>query len=521
MHPNRSFFTPNNKIIPPHKQRRFRFVAAGCGQSLNPPPSKIVSACAMNKNIPAGVGKVSNVSPFRHRYAVLIIVLASVLMAVIDGTVVNIALPSMTRFFAVDLSDSQWTITAYLITMTSLLLVFGKVSEYFGRARLFFIGIIIFTASSLACGLSTGLPELILFRIIQGAGAAMLFSISSALIFATTPPAERGRAMGYIGATVAIGSITGPVVGGFVVDTLGWQYIFFINIPIGILLIAAAAAYLRIDENRTASFSLDGYGSAAMIVMFVSLIIALGNLADTGGITPTAIISGAVSLIALALFIRHERRCPAPLLDLSVFSYGAFLFPVIAVMVAFVANFMLAVVGPFYFEGVMGYSPSQVGTIFLVSPVIMVIVAPIAGSLYDRHPTRNYAVLGMGIATIAFLLLSYCALTRSLPGIIVAFVLFGIGFGLFQSPNNTAIMNALPKEQLSTASSVIATSRNLGMALGVSLGSILLTFQLLTTGYGGDVITADPTLLAISISRIMAVSAILCVFVILLSSLKR
>jgi EmrB/QacA subfamily drug resistance transporter len=349
----------------------------------------------------------------------------------------------------------------------------------------------------------------------------MLFSISSALIFVTTPPAERGRAMGYLGATVAIGSIAGPIVGGFVVDSLGWQYIFFINIPIGILLIAAAAQYLRIDEKRTDSLSLDWHGSVAMVVMFVALIIALGSLADTGVITLSAIIPGAAFLLALALFIRHERRCPAPLLDLSVFSNRVFLFPVIAVVLVFVANFMMAVVGPFYFEGVLGYRPSQVGLAFLINPAVMVIVAPIAGSLYDRHPARNYAAFGMGITTIAFLLLSYCALTQNVSGILVAFVLLGIGVGLFQSPNNTAILSALPNEQLSTASSVIATSRNLGMALGVSLGSILLSFQLLTAGYGGDVITADPALLAVSISRIMAVSAILCVIVVILSLLKR
>ncbi|MDO9550524.1 MAG: MFS transporter [Methanoregula sp.] len=475
----------------------------------------------MNENILATGMKPSEVSPFRHRYAVLFIVLVSVLMAVIDGTVVNIALPSMTRFFAVDLSDSQWTITAYLVTMTSLLLVFGKVSEYVGRARLFFVGIIIFTGSSLACGLSTGLPELILFRVIQGAGAAMLFSISSALVFDTTPPAERGRAMGYLGSTVAIGSIAGPVVGGFVVDSLGWQYIFFINIPIGLLLIAAAAVYFRIDEKKTASLSLDWHGSGAMVAMFVSLIIALGSMADAGEITLTAIISGTVFFLALALFIWHERRCPAPLLDLSVFSHRAFLFPVIAVLLVFVANFMMAVVGPFYFEGVMGYRPSQVGLVFLINPAIMVIVAPIAGSLYDRHPDRNYAALGMGMTAFAFLLLSYCTLTQNIPGILIAFVIFGIGFGLFQSPNNTAILSALPKAQLSTASSVIATSRNLGMALGVSLGSILLSFQLLAAGYSGDIITADPALLAVSISRIMAVSAVLCIVVVLLSLMKR
>jgi EmrB/QacA subfamily drug resistance transporter len=475
----------------------------------------------MNETIPGAGGKVRDASPFRHRYAVLFIVLASVLMAVIDGTVVNIALPSMTRFFGVDLADSQWTITAYLVTMTSLLLVFGKVSEHVGRARLFFVGIIIFTASSLACGLSPGLPELILFRVIQGAGAAMLFSISSALIFETTPAAERGRAMGYLGSTVAIGSIMGPIVGGFVVDSLGWQYIFFINIPIGIFLIAAAARYLRIDETLTASLSLDWHGSAAMIAMFVALIIALGSLADTGSITLAAIISGVVFLFALALFIWHERRCPAPLLDLSVFSRRAFLLPVIAVVLVFVANFMMAVVGPFYLEGVMGYRPSQVGLVFLINPAVMVIVAPIAGSLYDRHPARNYAALGMGITGLAFVLLAYCTLTREISGILIAFAFLGIGVGLFQSPNNTAILSALPKEQLSTASSVIATGRNLGMALGVSLGSILLSFQLMAAGYGGDVIAADPALLAVSISHIMIFSAVLCVIVVVLSSLKR
>ena len=327
--------------------------------------------------------------------------------------------------------------------------------------------------------------------------------------------------MGYLGATVAVGSIAGPVLGGLVVDSLGWQYIFFINIPIGILLIAAAAAYLRIDEKRTASLSLDWYGSAAMIVMFVFLILMLGSLADEGVITLSAIFSCVIFLLALALFIWYERRCPAPLLDLSVFSNRSFLFPVIAVVLAFVANFMMAVAGPFYFEGVLGYRPSQVGLVFLITPAVMVIVAPIAGSLYDRHPDRNYAALGMGITAFAFLLLSYYALTQNVSGILVAFVLFGIGVGLFQSPNNTAILSALPKEQLSTASSVIATGRNLGMALGVSLGSILLSFQLMGAGYDGDVLTADPVLLAVSVSRIMAVSAVLCVIVVLLSSVKR
>lgn len=457
---------------------------------------------------------------YRHRYAVLLIVLVAVIMAVIDGTVVNIALPTMTRFFAVDLADTQWTITAYLITMTSLLLVFGKVSEYTGRARLFTFGIFIFTASSLACGLSQNLSELVIFRVMQGAGAAMLFSISSAVIFATTPPEERGRAMGYIGSTVAVGSILGPIVGGFVVDALGWEYIFFINIPIGIVLILAALRYLRLDEIRSKKLDLDWHGSAAMILMFIALIYALGSIAAETMVTPVAIGAGIVFLAAFFIFIRHERHCPAPLVDLSIFANPSFFFPIIALVIVFIANFMMAVVGPFYLEGVMGYHPSQVGMIFLINPAAMVVIAPIAGWLYDRRKTPLYATAGMVISALAFFILAFCAITRNIAGIIGGFALLGIGVGLFQTPNNTAIMSALPAKHLSVASSVTATGRNLGMALGVSLGSILLSVQLAMSGYRGEVMSADPSVLASAVSSIMVLSGVLCVMVTLLTLKK-
>jgi len=441
-------------------------------------------------------------------------------MAVIDGTVVNIALPSITRHYSTDLADTQWTITAYLITMTSLLLVFGQLSDYIGRARLFFVGICIFTASSLACGLSANLPSLIFFRILQASGAAMLFSISSALIFATTPASERGRAMGYLGSTVAIGSIAGPVLGGFIVDSLGWEYIFFINIPLGMLLIIAALKFLQFGTRDQPVLTLDIHGSLAMVGTFVSLILVLGNLSADLAITPLIIVEGMVFFASLGFFVWHEKRCPAPLLNLSLFSNRMFLLPVIGLVLVFTANFMMAVVGPFYFEGVLGYYPSQVGLVFLINPAVMVIVAPAAGALYDRYPKRNFSSAGMLITSLAFLILAYCAITRQVPGMLFAFVLFGIGVGLFQSPNNTTIMSALPRQHMAVASSVTATGRNLGMALGVSFGSILLTLQLGSEGYHGAVLDADPALLALSISRIMVVSAILCILVALLT-LKR
>jgi MFS family permease len=326
--------------------------------------------------------------------------------------------------------------------------------------------------------------------------------------------------MGYLGSTVAIGSIAGPVLGGFIVDSLGWEYIFFINIPLGMLLIIAALKFLQFGTREQPALTLDIHGSVAMVGTFVSLILVLGNLSADLAITPVIIIECMVFFASLGFFVWHEKRCPDPLLNLALFSNRMFLLPVIGLVLVFTANFMMAVVGPFYFEGVLGYYPSQVGLVFLINPAVMVIVAPAAGALYDRYPKRNFSSAGMLITSAAFVMLAYFALTREVPGMLFAFVLFGIGVGLFQSPNNTTIMSALPRQHMAVASSVTATGRNLGMALGVSFGSILLTLQLGSAGYHGAVLDADPALLAVSISRIMVVSAILCLLVALIT-LKR
>lgn len=161
----------------------------------------------------------------RNRYIVLLLVLTGVLMAVVDGSVVSIALPTITKYFDVSIAQSQMIMTSYLVTLTSLLMIFGKVAEYVGKAKLFWLGVAFFSFSSLACGISTSLELLVICRIIQATGAAMMFSISSAIIFQAFPRGEQGRAMGYIGATVAIGSILGPTLGGIIVDLLGWTYI--------------------------------------------------------------------------------------------------------------------------------------------------------------------------------------------------------------------------------------------------------------------------------------------------------
>ncbi len=446
----------------------------------------------------------------RNRTVIMLMVLIGTAMAVVDGIVVSIALPTITDFFAVGVTGSQWVITGYLVTETSLLLIFGKISEYTGKRKLFLAGIALFTLSSLACGLSTSLTELVLFRVLQATGGAMIFSITAAMLFEIFPTGEQGRAMGYVGATIAIASLAAPVLGGFLTDAVGWEYIFLINVPIGAVIFPLALKYLNLGETKKERLEMDWVGAFSMILFMVAIILFMGDLAGAQGMGPVTVGYLLLFIASFGVFLVNESRHNDPLLDLSIFRNRKFTLPSIAMILLFISFFMVNLVGPFYFEGVMGLQPSQVGLVFLIAPIIMIIASPLCGWLYDRYQYRFTAAAGIFLCGISMLLLSYGALAMDLGIIVLTFVPLSIGSALFQSPNNTEIMRALPKEKLGIASSLSATIRNLGMTLGVSLSSILLAYQLLLAGYSGPVTRADPALLAGSISVIMVVGAGFC-----------
>lgn len=448
-----------------------------------------------------------------NRYIILLLILTGVLMAVVDGSVVSIALPTITGYFQVSLAQSEWIMTSYLVTLTSLLLIFGKVAEFTGRSRLFLIGVVLFTFSSLACGVSSSLGMLILFRVTQATGAAMMFSISAAMIFQAFPRGEQGRAMGYIGSTVAIGSIVGPTLGGLIVDILGWKYIFLINVPIGLAQLLVSSKYLKIEEQRSKSLRVDWIGAVTLVAFLVSLMALLGALSISFTIQPVVIALAPVSLCSLAAFVAHESRHDVPLLDLSIFRYKGFVLPSISMILFFVANLMVSVLGPFYFEGVMGYSASQVGLIYLIVPAIMVVGAPVTGWIYDKYQFRYFAALGMTIMAASMMALGHLAggAGNDVGLLLLSFASLGVGAVLFQSPNNTEIMRALPRAQMNIASSFTATVRNLGMALGVSLSGVLMSLQLSQAGYYGTILEAGPELLSSTISRVMILAGMLCV----------
>ncbi|WP_174591364.1 MFS transporter [Methanocella conradii] len=447
---------------------------------------------------------------YRNRYIILCIVLSAVFMGVLDTNVVNIALPDITRSFGVDMAESQWVVTAYLLVNTSLLLIFGRLSEYTGKVRLFFAGIVIFTVSSLACGLSVGIYQLIFFRIIQGLGASIVYSINTAMLVQAFPRNERGRALGFIGTIVAIGSIAGPILGGLITDSLGWQYIFFINVPVGVVLVAAALKYLRLSETPTKIKGMDWSGAAALILTMSSLMLLLGSLADCNGITLEMWVYSAIFLASIAAFVYAEGQHPNPIIDLSAFKVKAFTFANMSTMISFTAFSMFIISMPFFLEISLGYTASQVGQMLLAIPLITAVVAPMSGWLYDKFQSTYHSSLGMLIMAGGMFLISVAASTLNPIFLLACFAIFGFGNALFTSPNNTEVMSALPLNKSGTASSMLATIRNFGNSVGISLASVILYLQLRQHGFSGQVISASPVLMQQAVQVVLIIGGVLC-----------
>ena len=472
-------------------------------------------------------------SPEMHKYIIAATVFIGVFMFVLDGSVVSIALPTITRTFSIDVDQSEWVITAYLLTLTSLFLIFGKASECTGKKMMFLSGFVLFILGSFLCGLSTSLNTLVFFRVVQAIGAAMAFSISFAIIFLVFPEEERGRAMGYIGSTVAIAGIAGPVLGGFIVSSLGWEYIFFLNVPPGLLLLILTWKFLPSDKadtdpldassskekaSKKAQKKMDFLGAAALIICTTALMVLVNHLPTTRDDPTFTVSCTLIFLASLAVLIRTESRQEDPILNLSIFNNRLFVLPCMTMLIYFTAEYILVVLGPFYFEGVMGFTPAQVGTILLIIPAITILGAPFFGWMYDKHYWRYYAATGMAVMAASLLLISFAFRTKDLDLVLLYFIPLGIGYAIFQSPNTTEIMIALPEEMIGISSSFTGAVRNLGMGLGVSFGSLLVSIQLDMAGYSGSITGASPELLSISISNGILIAGLLCILGMLISA---
>lgn len=403
-----------------------------------------------------------------YRWYVLATAATGTFMATLDSSIVNVAMPTISAQLNSDLSTLQWIVTAYLLTITSLLPVFGRLADLVGRKKVFGVGFIVFIIGSALCGLAQNIWFLVGTRIIQAIGAAMLMSNSAAIITAIFPPKERGKALGLIGTVVALGSLTGPALGGILISLAGWRSIFFINVPIGLIGSAAALLILPIDVPTKGEESFDFLGAFTFTFGMILVLLGITNGEDWGWSSLPVLSSLVLGAALLTLFILTERKVNHPMINLSLFRNQPFLIGNLSGGLSFTAMFANNMILPFYLQGILNYSPAQAGLILMVFPIVMAVVAPLSGHASDKFGPIVLTTSGLTITGIGLFYFSNLSATASFYHIIPACMLTGLGAGMFQSPNNSSVMSSVPPQKLGIAGGINSLVRNLGMVVGIA-----------------------------------------------------
>jgi len=390
-------------------------------------------------------------------------------MGSLDGSIVNVALPEIAGSLGTGLGEVQWVVSSYLIAISALILAFGKAADRIGKMRVFRWGFIVFGSGSLLCALSRSLPVLVAARVAQAVGAAMFMSSNQGIIATIFPPGERGKALGFLGTTVSIGTMIGPPLGGAMVEFLGWPSLFLINIPISIVAFVAGSVMLPREERDGGLSGFDVSGSALFALFIASLFYYLLSARSPGALALPGLAALAASAASLIAFLFRERRAPDPMIDLTIFRSGLFSISVLCVLVVFVATFCVNIVLPFYLQDVLGLAPSAAGLVLLASPLATAVVAPLGGSLSDRIGAEGLTIAGLGIELAAVALMSLLGPSSSPALAAACLCLLGIGSGVFGSPNTKIIMARAPEDKLGIAGSINSLARNLGMVSGIAL----------------------------------------------------
>ena len=407
-------------------------------------------------------------------------------MIMLDNTVVNVALPSMQRSLHLSLSELEWVVTGYALTFAAFMLTGGKLADLLGRRLIFMVGLVVFTGASLACGLATTGGFLIAARVVQGVGGALMNPATLSIITATFPPRQRGTAIGIWAGVSAMALAIGPLVGGLLTEHINWNWIFFINVPVGIA--GLLATPLLVDESRDTSLNqrpdvpglvTSGVGLFALTYAFIE--------ANKYGWGSTRILGAfAIAAVSLAVFVFLELRQRAPMLDLSLFRNRTFSGANTAMLFVGLAMFGTFFYVSLYMQQVLGYSPVQAGASFLPLTILVILVAPQAGRLSDKVGSRW--LVGIGMALLSVMLLYYSTLGANasfwslLPGLIIG----GVGMGMTMTPVTAAAMSAVPVDQAGVGSAVLNSMRQVGGSLGIAVMGAIVADVEATSLANGD-----------------------------------
>ena len=446
-------------------------------------------------------------APENRKWWTLLALSFALFMIMLDNTIVNVALPSIQRDLGIGRSELEWTVTAYALTFAVLLLTGGKLADLLGRRLIFTIGLAVFTVSSLLCGLSSSATELIAARSVQGVGAALMMPATLSIITATFAARERGTAIGIWAGVSAMALAIGPLLGGIITEHLSWNWIFYVNVPIGALGILAGIVVVPESRDTSHEQRLDLPGlltSGGGMLALVYALIEANKYGWTSGRIVGLFVVAAVGLAAFVLLELHQR---IPMLDLHLFRDGTFAGANLVALLVTLAMFGIFFFFPIYMQAIRGWSPIQAGAALLPWTLMVVVFAPIAGKLSDRVGSRWLMAGGMTIVALCCLELSTVAVDSSFWRMLPGFVLGGFGMSFVMTPMSAAAMGAVSVDKAGVASGVLNTFRQVGVALGIAvMGAILADRAAAAARNGAD----PPHAFVHGLTFGMRISALIC-----------
>ena len=425
-------------------------------------------------------------SPKLQRLALINVCLGQ-FMTALDSRSVIVALPTISIYFDTSLAVVQWIPLAYQLTIIGLVLSLARLGDMLGRKKIYGSGFLLLALGSVCCGLSTGLWQLIVFRVLAGIGGAMVLANGRALVSTLYAHEGRGRALGMTSMAFHLGYITGPSLGGFLIDTVGWRWIFFISLPVALAAAFMAWKVLPETVSDTRQYSIDPMGMVTLLLTVVSLILGLQQVAKSG-VGWFALTAFLVGAIFLGLLLHVERKAPAPLLDLSLFRVRMLSAGIVShffVVISHSSTFFLL---PFYLQGILHFTPTQVGLTIVFFSLVIVFLAPVGGWLGDRLGSRLLCTLGSILTVISMLAFSRLGADAGHAAVIIPLMILGLGWSLFQSPNLSAVFSAVESRHVGAVSGISLTAANIANAVGVAVASVLFLRWLNHYGLSGSVL---------------------------------
>lgn len=405
------------------------------------------------------------------KWSILFTVLIMTFMVTLDGSIVNVALPVMSGELNASMGDIEWVASIYLVVTCATILIFGRLGDMIGKVRIFQIGVILFTIGSLLCSISGTLPLLIGARVVQGLGSAAALANNQGIITESFPPDERGKALGFVSTFVALGSMTGPTLGGMILTVLPWTYIFLINIPVGVLSFLIGLRTLP-NKKPAKPGRLDAKGS---VLLLLSILLLFGSFTLLqNGVSLPIIIGIIVGAVFLVLFIMVEKRMDDPLVPIGIFKNKMFSLNLFTMLTAFVAIGANNIIMPFYLQDARQFSPGMAGLLMTVIPLITAVMGPISGTMSDHIGSELPTMIGLIFTTIGLALMTMLGIDTTIAVIILFLAVIAVGSALFQSPNNSLVMGSVSRDELGLVGSLAGLVRNMGMSVGITAGTSLL-----------------------------------------------